>query len=133
METTQGANIFTLNNFKIQIIISDSLLIIKAKNSSTLANYSLTINNDTVKQITDNLCANMNSCYKLLMSHFEKHNPDVEVMISEPAVLEFQITLRAFDMILENRSFKIHLEESDQPFDPTGVELTDITPQKYYL
>jgi len=66
MESKHESKSFPLNDFNITLSLDHSQLVIKAEHSSTLSTYSLSVNSDIVKHLTNGICEDIGTLYQLL-------------------------------------------------------------------
>ena len=64
MESKYESKTFPLNDFNITLSLDHSQLTIKAEHSSTLDAYSLSLNNDTAKHLTNENCEDVDTLYQ---------------------------------------------------------------------
>ena len=74
MESKSESKTFPLNDFNITLSLGHSQLVIKAEHSSTLDAYSLSLNNDTAKHLTNEHCEDVDTLYQLLLECLEKQS-----------------------------------------------------------
>jgi len=117
MESKHESKTFPLNDFSITLSLDHSQLTIKAEHSSTLSTYSLSVNNDTVKHLTNGICEDVDTLYQVLLECLEEEDTESTLSINNEALLTYQGNLKV-SKIIKKRMFSIQLEKEAELSDP---------------
>ena len=110
MESKYESKTFPLNDFNITLSLNHSQLTIKAEHSSTLDEYSLSVNNDTAKHLTNEFCEDVGTLYRLLLECLENKVTESTLSINNEALLTYQANIRVANALTKFR-FTIQLEK----------------------
>jgi len=110
MESKHESKTFPLNDFNITLSLNHSQLTIKAEHSSTLDEYSLSVNNDTAKHLTNEFCEDVATLYQLLLDSLKKEATESTLSINNEALLTYQANIRVANALTKFR-FTIQLEK----------------------
>ena len=117
MENNHQSKSFPLNGFNLTLSLEDSKLSIKAEHSSTLSKHSVTLNDETAKRLTNEICEDVGTLYQLLLDSLEKEASQGALSINNEALLSYQANIQLAKALIKVK-FTIQLEKEDEHADP---------------
>ena len=110
MESKRESKSFPLDDFSITLSLDHTQLTIKAEHSSTFSTYSLSVNNDTARHLTNGICEDVGTLYQLLMECLKKESTESTLSTNNEALLTYQGNLKASNLSMKV-AFTIQLEK----------------------